>query len=98
MSIRRTVVGLATAVGGGALVVVLTGMVLHRDGPNEASLTAAVKGTATTSQGPMPHAFLHLATYPDSMAGEHGKSGGAHPDWVSYGPYDQPAGAGPCAW
>ena len=27
-----------------------------------------------------------LATYPDSMAGEHGIDGGAHPDWVSYGP------------
>ncbi len=86
MAIRRAVIGLATAVGGGAAVVALTGMVLHENGPNTAPLSAAVRGTAQTSQGPMPHAFLTLATYPDSMAGEHGKSGGAHPDWVSYGP------------
>ncbi len=72
--------------GGGALVVALTGMVLHENGPNEGTLNAVVKGTAQTPQGTMPHAFLNLATYPDSMAGEHGKSGGAHPDWVSYGP------------
>ncbi|MGH8891371.1 MAG: hypothetical protein ACRDV3_16615, partial [Acidothermaceae bacterium] len=45
-----------------------------------------MKGTAQTSKGVLPHAFLNLATYPDSMAGEHGSSGGAHPDWVSYGP------------
>jgi hypothetical protein len=29
---------------------------------------------------------LDLSSYPDSMAGEHGSDGGAHPDWVSYGP------------
>ena len=86
MSIRRTVIGLVSAVGGGALVVTLTGMAMHRDVPNSRSLTAIVKGRASTSQGFLPHAFLDLSTYPDSMAGEHGASGGAHPDWVSYGP------------
>jgi hypothetical protein len=86
VSVRRTVVGLTSAIAGGALVVTLTGMALHRDGPNERPLTATVKGRTMTSQGSLPHAFLHLSTYPDSMAGEHGKSGGAHPDWVSYGP------------
>lgn len=29
---------------------------------------------------------LNLATYPDSLSGVHGKNGGAHPDWVTYGP------------
>ena len=51
-----------------------------------APLTATVHGTASTTDGTLPHAFLDLATYPDSMAGEHGSDGGAHPDWVSYGP------------
>jgi hypothetical protein len=66
--------------------VTLTGLVLNRDGAQAAALTAKVHGTATTPQGSLPHAFLKLATYPDSMAGEHGSDGGAHPDWVSYGP------------
>ena len=29
---------------------------------------------------------LSLATYPDSLSGLHGKGGGPHPDWVTYGP------------
>jgi len=29
---------------------------------------------------------MELATYPDSLAGEHGPGGGSQPDWVSYGP------------
>lgn len=86
MAIRRTLVGLACAVGGGVAVVALTGMVLHQPGPNASPLSAVVNGAAQTPQGTLPHAFLNLASYPDSMAGEHGKSGGAHPDWVSYGP------------
>lgn len=86
MAVRRTVAGLLSAVGGGAVVVVLTGAVLHQGGPNATPLRAVVKGTAQTSHGTLPHAFLDLSTYPDSMAGEHGGSGGPHPDWVSYGP------------
>ena len=64
----------------------LVGLVLHRSGPNYSPLAAQVKGTIHTASGTLPHAYLHLATYPDSMAGEHGSDGGAHPDWVSYGP------------
>jgi hypothetical protein len=78
--------GLLFTVGGGAVVLALTGAVISRAGPNEKPMSAVVKGTAMTPQGKLPHAFLKLATYPDSMAGEHGKDGGAHPDWVSYGP------------
>ncbi len=45
-----------------------------------------LKATQTASTSKLVKASLNIATYPDSMAGEHGKSGGAHPNWVSYGP------------
>jgi hypothetical protein len=83
---RKTALGAAITVAGGALVVLLTGVILSNGSAQASALTATVKGTAQTPQGVLPHAFLDLATYPDSMAGEHGSSGGAHPDWVSYGP------------
>jgi hypothetical protein len=86
VSARQTIVGLAIAIGGGAVGVVLIGTILHRSPPNSTPLAATVNGTAQTAAGTVPHAFLKLDTYPDSMAGEHGSDGGAHPDWVSYGP------------
>lgn len=82
---QRTIVGLLIAVGGGVAAVALVGYLLSRSGPNSAPLHATVRGTVHTAQGTLPHAYLNLATYPDSLAGEHG-TGGAHPDWVSYGP------------
>ncbi|MGO9080089.1 MAG: hypothetical protein ACLQDY_13760 [Streptosporangiaceae bacterium] len=75
----------AAVVAGGA-VVTLTGFVLSATNSPPAQLSASVRGYVSTPAGRMPHAFISLATYPDSMAGEHGKNGGAHPDWVSYGP------------
>lgn len=45
---------------------------------------AQIVGTVQGPSGPMPHAQIRLAVYPDSLAGEHGKGGGAHPSWVSY--------------
>jgi hypothetical protein len=86
VSARQTAIGAAITLVGGALVVTLTGIILSNESAEASPLTATVKGTAQTPQGVLPHAFLELATYPDSMAGEHGSSGGAHPDWVSYGP------------
>lgn len=86
MSVRSSALGSVFAIGGGAVVVLLVGLVLHSSGPNSSALAATVHGTAQTSRGTVPHAYLHLASYPDSMAGEHGSDGGAHPDWVSYGP------------
>jgi hypothetical protein len=83
---RRTLLGGSAVVVGGAVAVMLTGTVLARAGTTPGKLAATVNGTAVTSQGTLPHAFLDLATYPDSMAGPHGADGGAHPDWVSYGP------------
>ncbi|MEO8518678.1 MAG: hypothetical protein ABI438_05815 [Dermatophilaceae bacterium] len=74
------------AVAAGALVVVLVGTVLARASTTPGLLKATVNGTAQTPVGVLPHAFLELASYPDSMAGEHGPDGGSKPDWVSYGP------------
>lgn len=74
------------AVAAGVLVIVLAGTTLARAGTTPGLLKATVKGTAHTAAGVLPHAFLELATYPDSMAGEHGADGGSKPEWVSYGP------------
>ena len=80
MSKRRNAVGLVAAVGGGVVGVVLVGSILHQGGPNASALAATVQGTVQTRTGTMSsHAYLKLATYPDSMAGEHGADGGAHP-------------------
>jgi len=78
--------GVAAAVAGGVVVVALAGVSLSLAGSPPAQLRATVHGVAQTPSGAMPHAFLTLATYPDSLAGEHGANGGPHPDWVSYGP------------
>ena len=73
-------------VAAGVLVVVLAGTALARAGTTPGLLSATIKGTAQTPVGVLPHAFMELATYPDSLAGEHGPGGGSQPDWVSYGP------------
>jgi hypothetical protein len=86
VAISKTVVGVGAAVIGAALVVGITGTVLSSASTPAHVLHATVRGTAQTPQGVLPHAFLDNATYPDSLAGEHGSDGGAHPDWVSYGP------------
>lgn len=49
-------------------------------------LAATPAGTMDTPQGVLPHYTLALKVYPDSMAGSHGKNGGAHPGYVTYGP------------
>ncbi len=82
----RIVIGAAATVLGGAVAVGLAGGALARSDPAPPVLKARVVGTAQTPQGALPHAFLELATWPDSLAGPHGKDGGAHPDWVTYGP------------
>lgn len=87
MAIVKGVVRGGAVVLAGALFVTLIGVLLHQTGKgsNHTPLSASVKGTADTAQGTLPHAFMKLDTYPDSMAGEHGKSGGSRPNWVSYG-------------
>jgi hypothetical protein len=79
-------VGAAATVLAGAAAVAVTAVILSSAGAQASPLSATVRGTAQTSQGDLPHAFLNLATYPDSLQGVHGKDGGAHPDWVTYGP------------
>lgn len=70
----------------GALVVLVAGFLLHQQPAPARGAEVAIRGTAVTHQGRVPHVFVHLSTYPDSLAGEHGADGGAEPDWVSYGP------------
>lgn len=83
---RISSVGAVSVVAVGLAIVVGFGLFLGRLGNNEPLLKAKIVGRETTSSGVVTLATLDLATYPDSMAGEHGASGGAHPDWVSYGP------------
>jgi hypothetical protein len=82
----KLLVGAVVTVVVGAAVVVSAILILHATAINQPLVTAEVRGTANTSQGVLPHAFLDLSTWPDSMAGYHGSTGGAHPGWVTYGP------------
>ena len=82
----RLLVGGVVTVLIGAAVVLTTIFVLRATALNQPLLRARVAGTIVTPQGRLPHAFLNLQTWPDSLAGEHGASGGDHPGWVSYGP------------
>lgn len=82
----RRAVGCIGTIIAGALVVVGFGWLLHQQPAQAQSSAVVIRGTAATPQGNVPHVFVHLATYPDSMAGEHGADGGPQPDWVSYGP------------
>lgn len=86
MGVRRTAIGSVATVLVGAGGVAVAGLILSSAGAQAAPLSATVNGTADTTQGTLPHAFLSLATYPDSAQGVHGTDGGAHPDWVTYGP------------
>ena len=55
---------------------------------NDSGITKAVAdGTYKAPDGKeYPHYKLTMNTYPNSLfGGHHGKGGGAHPDWVSYG-------------
>lgn len=82
----KSLVGIGATVLAGGIALGLTGVAVSRAQSDPSAVTAVVKGTAQTPQGTVPHAFLELQTWPDSMAGPHGKDGGPHPDWVSYGP------------
>ena len=75
---RRLLGPVLTILCGAAFVAVM-GFLLHQQ--------PAPALAATSRPGAAPHhVYLHLSTYPDSMAGEHGADGGPEPDWVSYGP------------
>ena len=83
-------VGVAVAVVAGAAVVALV-LYAERAGSGLSTFDhvgpvemARPVGTVQGPTGQMPHAQITLSVYPNSMAGEHGKGGGAHPSWVSY--------------
>ena len=87
MVLMRVYIGAAATVLSGVVAVGLAGAALSRASTPPPVLAATVNGLADTPQGQLPHAFLNLETWPDSQAGNlHGSGGGAHPNWVSYGP------------
>ncbi len=78
----------------GAGVIAAVGTYVANAKPDSRVLAATAAGTMDTPQGNLPHATLAISVYPDSLAGTHGKNGGAHPDYVTYGPvtnYEVPA-------
>ena len=85
MKVNRLAGALLTVVAGGAFVAGVGLLMQQHEVPAQAG-TVTTRGTAQTAQGEVPHVFLNLSTYPDSMAGQHGPDGGLHPDWVTYGP------------
>ncbi|MGZ4629625.1 hypothetical protein [Oryzihumus sp.] len=82
----RMLIGASATVLGGVVAVGVVGTSLAHSAPTPPPLRATVQGMANTPQGQLPHAFLTLQTWPDNMAGPHGKDGGAQPGWVTYGP------------
>jgi hypothetical protein len=82
---KRAFTGLVTVLLGASVVFGIASY-LHVDNRLQKPVVAQVRGTAQTSQGVLPHAFIALNTYPDDLAGANGPSGGTHPDWVAYGP------------
>ena len=75
---RSKSLGIALAsvlIGGGALA--LMGFALASATPHQTALKC-VKSSSGNS------CSLTLATFPDSLQGVHGKTGGPHPDWVTY--------------
>lgn len=76
MKIGRLAGGLLTIVAGGVFVAGMGLLLQEHQAPAEGSVVRPANGQVA----------IHLATYPDSMAGAHGPDGGPHPDWVTYGP------------
>ena len=86
MVVRRLVGALLTVLGGAALVA-LVGFVAAENHSPATPQMDYTRGTTSTTQGQVRHAYIHLSTYPDSEQGFHGPDGGPHPDWVTYGPH-----------
>jgi hypothetical protein len=76
---RRAVAVIAVAVTGAAVygIALLLGVL--------ANPRPLMRAVASVSGGERVYT-LNLSTWPDSLQGVHGKGGGAHPDWVTYGP------------
>ncbi len=85
MNTRRVTGAVLTVLAGGA-VVTGVGLFLQEHAAPASGDVVGTTGTVSTAHGQVKHAYIHLSTYPDSMAGMHGPDGGPEPDWVSYGP------------
>ena len=82
---KRIVGALATVIIGAGVIAGIGTYVASAK--NDSTLLVATPAvTLYTPQGSLPHATLAISVYPDSMAGSHGKDGGAHPGYVTYGP------------
>ena len=71
---------ISIVLGGGALA--LAGFALASAAPHQAPLQCQ------PIAGSPGNCTLTISSYPDSLAGEHGTTGGAHADWVSYSNYN----------
>jgi hypothetical protein len=77
--IRSKSLGVALAsvlLGGGALA--LAGFALASSTPHQTALKCVESTTKART------CSVTLSTFPDSLEGVHGATGGAHPDWVTY--------------
>ena len=83
---NKRLLGALTTVIIGVAVIAGVGTYVANAKNDSRVLAATPAGTMDTPQGTLPHATLSIAVYPDSMSGAHGKGGGAHPGYVSYGP------------
>jgi len=83
---NKRLLGALTTVIIGVAVIAGVGTYVANAKNDSRVLAATPAGTMDTPQGTLPHATLALSVYPDSMAGTHGKNGGAHPNYVTYGP------------
>ena len=77
-----TVIAIGVGAIGGVAWFLNRGMV-----DQEPPVQAVVRGTIDTPRGTLPHAFVELSVYADSVSGNvHGGENGLHPGYVSYGP------------
>ncbi|MEI7659742.1 MAG: hypothetical protein WCI82_03095 [Actinomycetes bacterium] len=83
---NKRLLGALTTVIIGVAVIAGVGTYVANAKNDSRVLAATPAGSMDTPQGTLPHATLAISVYPDSLAGTHGKNGGAHPDYVTYGP------------
>lgn len=78
MSHRKSlgIAALSIVLGGGVLAA--GGFALASATPHQAALTCVKSTTAADTCN------LNISTFPDSLEGVHGATGGPHPDWVTY--------------
>lgn len=68
------------------LVAVVVGAVVVYGTATLLGLLAHIPPALSATRQATGEASLTLSVWPDSKSGPHGTTGGAHPDWVTYGP------------